>query len=146
MRLRRLLPLLFLAACDGDPSGPGAVRMDVTLVRAGSPPAWETVFEVHNPTSRSVYLGDLCGHHVRPTVERRTDGTWAEVPSNEVCSLAFLPPVVLAAGDRYEGTLRIPEPGRYRLRLQVGTGSGASSGSATAWKTETSPAFDVPAN
>lgn len=146
MRFRRLLPLLFLAGCDGDPSGPGGVRMDVTLVKAGSPPAWEAIFEVHNPASRPVYLGDMCGSAVRPRVERRTGGTWVEVPSNDVCSLVLFTPVALAAGDRYEGTLRIPEPGRYRLRLHVGTGSGASSGSATAWKTETSPAFDVPAD
>lgn len=139
MRLHRFLPLLILAACSGDPAGPGlgSVRIGVTAQASSAPSGWSAGIQVENLTSRTVYITDHCGAQVIPRLERREGGGWVNVPYGVACVAMVTPPIEVAPGGRYEDTIPLPELGRYRMTIRIGTRA------ENVWE-EQSPEFAVP--
>ena len=141
MRLRRLLPLLILTACSGDPAGPrlgpGDVRVAVTPQATSTPWGWAAAIQVENPSSRTIYILDHCGAQVMPRLQRQEGGGWVDVPNGIVCLAVATPPIAIAAGGRYEGSIPLSQLGRYRMTIRFGTSA------ENAWE-EQSPEFAVP--
>ncbi|HYW12757.1 MAG TPA: hypothetical protein VE871_12405 [Longimicrobium sp.] len=140
MRLRHYLPLILLAACSGDPAGlgPGSVRLDVDpRPSPAAPSGWAADVQVENPTSRTVYIADHCGQQVLPRLERRENGGWAVASYGIACAAIVTPPIEVAPGGRYEGSIPLPASGRYRMTVRIGTSA------ENLWE-EQSPEFVVP--
>lgn len=140
MRSHRLIPLLLLAACSTDPAGPGpgSVRLAVDPRPSPSAPSgWAADVQVENPTSRTVYIADHCDQQVMPRLERRVGGEWVVASYGLACIAVVTPPIEVAPGGRYEGSIPLPEAGRYRMAIRFATRG------ENIW-TEQSPEFVVP--
>ena len=121
MRLHRLIVLLLLAACDGDPSGIGAddVRLEAAVDESAPPPEVNVEFQVQNPGARTVYVIDHCGDAVTPALERRQGGEWVLISIGAPCFAMVTPPVELEPGDAAAGARAVHEPGEYRMWVRV---------------------------
>jgi hypothetical protein len=122
MKLHRLLPLLLLAACAGDPSGigDGDVRMTISVSGAVPPPQNNVTVQVRNEGDRTLYVANRCGTIIATGIERRSGGGWVGAPYGYIC-LAYTPPIALAPGETLTSAIDIDEPGIYRGTVRIGT-------------------------
>ena len=120
-RLYRLLPLLLLAACDGDPAGAngGDVRLTASVDAFAVAPEVNLQFRVRNEGDRTVWVWDKCGDNFSPWVDRLDGGRWAEILVEGPCFHAVEPPIQLEPGESVQGSIAFYEPGRYRFRVSV---------------------------
>jgi hypothetical protein len=122
MKLFRLLPLLLVAACTGDPSGIGSgdVRMAVSVDAAAPEPEPNVVVEIENRSDRTLYVYRDCGNIAAGGIERRVAGGWVDAPYPILC-FGYTPPVELAPGESTRSSVPVHEPGLYRSTVRVAT-------------------------
>jgi hypothetical protein len=120
MILRRLLPLLLLAACTGDPSGVERADVDLSVsVDANAPAPQNNVHvQVRNESDRTLYVINACGN-IATLLERREGGRWVPAPAGLVCFAAYTPPIELAPDAAVSSSIPVREAGRYRSTVRV---------------------------
>lgn len=121
MRLNRLFALLFLAACDGDPSGIGSgdVLLTASVDESAAQTEHNVDLRVENRGDRTLYVADNCAGVITPSYERRVGGSWVEVGYGIPCFDSFYEPVEVQPGAAATGYVAIHEPGVYRMRVRV---------------------------
>lgn len=109
------------AACAEAPVGDAFVAVETSQAAYAAAPAQTPVpFWVMNATGRELLL-PACGSTFSVTVERRTDGTWAD-HSGDVCIAIATGPFRLQPGHRAERDVRVAGTGRFRIRLEYNDG------------------------
>ena len=132
-----ILLLLVLVGCEtlGIPSGDGAIQYDYETERARIAPTDSIEATFANRSAQTIYVFPGC-----PTVklERRTEGSWPNVPIPVFCTMEAKPPRPVAPGETFDGGLRArllkeagAEPGTYRLVLSIGASTEGVSQRAT---------------
>lgn len=136
MRLHRLLGLLLLAACDGDPAGisPDQVSFTAEVDETAPPPEENVEIRVQNLGNRTLYVLDHCGDTVTPALERRQGAQWVLISIGAPCFAMVTPPIELGPGGLAQGSHAVHEPGHYRLRVQVARRPDAEQPSATLYE------------
>lgn len=128
MKLRRLLPLLVLAACTSDPVAvdlePGDVVMTSFVDLSAVSPGPNVRIFVRNESRHTVYVADHCGDRLVPRLERREGEQW--VPANADlggCLAVATPPIELSPGETVGRSVAMYQAGQYRSTVRVTPGS-----------------------
>lgn len=131
-----LCAAMFLAACS-DPVASGPVRIEPdqqTYTVFGSDEAVSVGYTIVNDGAASITV-ETCGN---PAVDQLVGMKWVTTPTNFLC--VILPPVVIAPGATYRGTVGVVGPGTWRIHLAYdGEGAAAKSTVSHAFQSRIPP-------
>jgi hypothetical protein len=121
--MRRLVSFLFgfpvLFACNSSTVPPGRVQVAIDGAAFEAPTS--VLFSIRNETAETIFVSS-CGERVLPAIERFRQGQW-ENAAAAICP-AILPmvPAELRSGETLTDSIRIAEPGQYRVVVSYGSG------------------------
>jgi hypothetical protein len=125
MRVRFVVPLLMVSACDGlAPERLLVVAMDASAYTRGSSSQAAVSFTVYNAGHSPLYFVG-CETPISARIQRRSGSTWADYAQrNTVCVANIMPAtLVLGPGESYRDTFLWDVPGLFRMRVLYGARS-----------------------
>jgi len=111
------IPLLFACNSSTVPSG----RVQVPIDRASFQAPAQVHFSVRNETAQTIFVS-RCGERVSLAIERHRMGAWENAGAAICPANLLMAPAELRSGEALSDSVRVADPGEYRLVVNYGSG------------------------
>lgn len=114
-----LFGLLLLMGCSSSTAPSGKVRVDMDTLAFQSPASVR--FSVRNGSAETIFVS-MCGERVLLAIERFRLGQWENAGAAICPANLMMVPAELRSGETLPDSIRVGEPGQYRVVVSYGSG------------------------